>query len=197
MHTASEKKPNLHLCLDIETLGTHPGCIITEVAFRSFNLDGKRSGIARFHEIISIEDSQAKGLLPDPDTLAWWQHDDRQEAWTALMERQKNAFGLVPVMEKAYKLLTELSQQYTIYIWGRGIGSFDLPILDYAMRHVNGPDYSTPWAFWQAMDIRTLYRFMGWCGMERSTAEPPHDAMKDVEIEIKQIQSCYKFANKN
>lgn len=186
----------LHICLDIETLGTKPGCIITELAFRSFNLDGKRNNKARFHMNISIEDCQANGLLPDPDTLAWWQQEEHKEAYQALLASQKDAFGLAPVMEKAYKILTDLSQQYTLYIWGRGIGSFDLPILDYAMRHVIGPDYRTPWAFWQAMDIRTLYRFMGWCGMERSAQEPPHSAIEDVNIEINQIQSCYKFANK-
>lgn len=189
-----EKKPKLHICLDIETLGTHPGCIITEVAFKSFNLDGKRSNTIRLHEYISIDDSYEHGLLPDPDTMAWW--GEHKEAYDAMLERMKNAFGLVPVMEKIYKLLTGLANEYTLYIWGRGRASFDLPILEYAMRHVVGPEYHTPWAFWQAMDIRTLYRFMGWCGMEHDTTEPQHNAMDDVEVEIQQIQACYKYANR-
>ena len=96
-----------------------------------------------------------------------------------------------------HKVLTQWNEKYDLYLWGRGVGSFDLPLLDTVMRNVMkemmGDAYKTPWNYWAAMDVRSVENFCQVCGMEKMQTVTPHDAREDVMKQIKEVQMCWQY----
>lgn len=170
---ASNIKPILNLTIDIETLGTKPGCVITEVAMKSFSLveEEQVDFPEEWHCHISVISCLMNHLTVDENTINWWTRPEKAEALEILYSGQAKANSLDYAMKELYTRLTDYAKKYDIYIFGRGVGTFDLPILDYAMRQVIGDSYRTPWQFWQVMDLRSIYRFCEWCGMVKQAPD--------------------------
>lgn len=188
-----ERKERLDIMIDLETLGTSAGSIILSVAMKAFRLDGGEPPTDFcYHQHISVLSSLMQHLRSDVATEDWWAKQP-EDARRNIMEGQKGALEVGGVMRLIYEVLAMYNDQYQMYLWGRGVGGFDLPILDFVMKKVVGDGYKTPWKYWSAVDVRSVVGFCEECGMDMEKRSTPHDAMADVEKQIVDVQTCWQY----
>lgn len=145
--------------VDVETMGTKPGCTILSIgavrfdphqdpakAAQSMHLQGKN----HFYTVINLLDSSARGFSSDPDTMRWWK---KQSIWpelaTAIMESD------VTVPEAAKRFVQFLGKSHGgggVKLWANS-PSFDIAILRAMFKAV---DQELPVDYRQEMDYRTV-----------------------------------------
>lgn len=132
----------IDVMIDLETLGTDPGCVILSIGAVSF----KTAAPTAFYERISRIKSLDEGFVEDENTVEWWNKQDS--------EVRKEAYGGIhtpeEVLSKFSKYLTDLGDE--VRIWGNG-ANFDNVILAAAYKKLNLP---VPWKFWNDRCYRTL-----------------------------------------
>lgn len=134
--------------IDLETLGTVPGCAILSIGCVAFDFKTKQLGDT-FYIVVDRASCQAVGLKEDSDTLAWWKRQ-ADEAKQVL----KDAETGVPLAE-ALDYLTDYLRQFglgKVKIWGNG-SDFDNAILAACYASVGK---KLPWLFWNNRCYRTL-----------------------------------------
>lgn len=173
------------LMIDIETLGTRPGCVILSIGAVRFDPWSDKPILSddQFHTLIRPDSCEAVGLRAEAGTALWWMLQSEQARQIA------RAFqgAVVPSLEVALDDLTEFVKT-TIAggceagVWCRGT-SFDMPILRAAFEAVRS---EVPWAYWQERDARTLAKLGG--------VEPPrqgvaHDALDDCLNQVHTVRA--------
>lgn len=159
-----------HLMLDLETLGTHPGCIILSIGAVEFDLD-KRAITGRFHAHVDPQDAEDLGLRAEAGTVMWWL-GQKQEAQQALLGAEQH--GLAEVLNA----FVDTFDWSDMKVWANG-ASFDFPILKRAFEVV-GRDL--PWHFYHEMDFRTVKNLVSKEDFDRVRVRPAlaHDALEDT-----------------
>ena len=116
-----------HIMMDLETLGTVPGCVGLSIGACQFHPD--RGHIStEFYAVISLEDSLANLLATDPDTEEWWSRQSA-EAQAVLHEaRHPKARKLADVLEEFNLWQKDIGPKSSLRMWGNG-ADFDNPIL--------------------------------------------------------------------
>lgn len=135
--------------LDLETLGTAPGCVILAIGAVYFGPDGLG---CEFSRVITRESCRSVGLWEDPATLAWWAQQSA-EARTAVFENPRT-ISLPDALDDLAGFLPD-PHLPTSLLWGNGAG-FDPPLLEAAHRVLAQP---VPWAFASVRCYRTLKSF--------------------------------------
>lgn len=112
------------IMLDLETLGTTPGCGILAIGAVSLDLQH------RFYEKIYPSSNKSFRLFTEKDTLDWWAKQSdaaRNESFggTLCLDQALNNFAIW------FKSLSAESEK--IRVWGNG-ADFDLPILRVAYK---------------------------------------------------------------
>ena len=87
-----------HIMLDIETLGTTPGCVIASIGACTFAPESGEVARQTFYDLIDIGDAVGAGLTIEYGTVLWWlrQSDEaraeitRQDARSPLKEALDN-----------------------------------------------------------------------------------------------------------
>lgn len=130
------------LMLDIETLGTRPGCVILSIAAVPFNVF---SPLDYFYERVSSESCVGRGLSIDAKTAEWWLRQSAQ----ARDEAFGGSLSIDIALVKLSDYITELGE---VVVWGNG-ASFDAPILEAAYDVCN---IKVPWKYTNARCFRTL-----------------------------------------
>lgn len=128
--------------IDIETMGTKPGCPILSIGAVEFCRETSATG-REYYSVIDM----AKAIdlwKPDGDTVRWWMTQG-DEARHELAKRK----GVNPV--DSLLGLSEFVKHGQV-VWGNG-SVFDITILEFAMR---GMGVDIPWAFWNVRDVRTV-----------------------------------------
>jgi hypothetical protein len=171
--------------VDIETLGTEPGCAILSIGAVRF--DGGQLGDT-FYETISAQSCQNKGLSIDAGTLEWWLDQD-EEAQDVL----SGGLGLAWALAEFANWYDDADE-----IWANS-PSFDCEILAAAYDAV---DKDVPWDFWQERDFRTLKNLPVAPEIEHSGVE--HDALDDAKHQahvaastLKRLESASSDADKS
>ena len=139
-----------HVMLDLETMGTSPGCAIISIGAVDFGPDGADPA-KHFHEIINMNSNVAAGLKMEPDTMSWWksQTDAAREAtYDPAMQNRGRDLGLV--LSTFHKWLDTPTS--AVFIWGNG-ADFDLPLLWTAFRACG---IMRPWAPFSGRCYRTM-----------------------------------------
>lgn len=111
---------NTHLMVDLETLGTKPGCGILSIGASTFG------GKHQFY--VKIDPSSLGNFSRDSETMAWWQRQTE--------EAKREAFGGKTPIRQALKQFHDFYGQVraegqAIHTWGNG-ADFDVPILEKA-----------------------------------------------------------------
>lgn len=169
----------MDLMLDLETLGTRPGCVILTIGavlFDPYSLKEPGPGI---YMRVDADEQIAQGREVQEDTLQWWmnQADDIREE--ALGES-----GRVSV-EQMYRELNKICVGVQ-NIWAQG-PVFDIAILENIYRQYGWP---TPWQFWQISDSRTLFKTHG--DPRVKGREGHHNALADCVYQAQGVQQIYK-----
>ena len=191
------------IIIDIETLGTRPGCPVIEIgACAVESATGRITGefSVRIEPGIHLETVKAIGLAHDPfadpgsdfaKTCAWWVKDpERAGVLAAIMDPADETADPPADMPTALALLREWMLRHMpdpkrARVWGNG-PSFDIAILDQAFRD-NG--IGRPWICWQERCVRTALDLAGY---ERGSIKwtepgPRHRALPDARHEARKL----------
>jgi len=150
--------------IDIETLGTDPGCVIVSIGAVRFDLE---HGVTdSLFVSVDPESCQALGMEIDAGTLAWWL-DQPAEA----REQLTGGETLEHALQELRLFLSDVDE-----VWANS-PSFDLAILEHVYDVAVAGD--PPWQFWEQRDYRTLRETLpDWPDREHSGTE--HDALDDA-----------------
>ena len=160
----------LDVMLDLETLGTSPGCCVLSIGATTF--DGKY----QFYEKIDPVDAR-RYFTENIDTLRWWSKQDsaaREEAFSgtltanAALLKFANWFESLPAVRK------------DIQIWGNG-ADFDLPILKAQYEKF---DLVIPWAPYSGRCYRTLKSLLPHVAAPTKNKQK-HNALEDAIYQAK------------
>lgn len=158
------------LMVDLETLGTEPGCVILEIGLCAFNRHNSGRAWQAISIFPSIEEQTSLGMKIDYNTMNWWlEHPEAHEV-------QKSA-ARVPMADAQAQLVnfwTGFCNKES-YIWAKGT-PFDISILRTIIME--------PWGFRQIHDLRTLKLiYPDWPGSEMRLIDHVgrYDAMKQAE----------------
>ena len=162
--------------IDIETLGTEPGCIVWEIGAMEFDLRTRATG-RTFWETINVDDAKARGLVEELATRLWW--DQRGGI--------QQAPPLCSTVE-ALDLLThwiESVKPENIWAWG---SHFDIPLIEAAYRTAK-KSRAYPWKYHQVSDARTVWKL---AFGDRRHGPRTHGALADVSAQIGDLCAAWE-----
>ena len=167
-----------NIMLDLETLGTKPGCVILSIAAVPFNMP---YDVDPFYRKISIKSAEDIGMVTDPVTMAWWgkQGDAaRDEAFSGIEDVKlvlADFADYISVMPSAPK------------IWGNG-SDFDNPILAAAYQLC---EMKQPWSFKDNRCFRTFkseFNFLPY-----TPPQIAHNALHDAKAQATHMNKIYHW----
>lgn len=175
-----------HIMIDIETMGTKPGCAIVSIGAVQFDIATGETG-EQFYCNIDLEDCQANGLEIEASTVWWWlsQNKYAQEALNT------NRHLLEHALFKFEKWFENINSN-DVQVWANS-PSFDLSVLEAAFNIVGR---KRPWFYWQERDLRTLVAFNPVI-KKQIINEFPHNAIGDCLYQIKYCSEIYNSININ
>jgi hypothetical protein len=168
----------MDVMLDLETLGTRPGCVILTlgaVKFDPYTLNDPGPGI---YFRVDVDEQTALGREVQEDTLQWWLDQVEDVREEALGEQDR--VSLDTMYRDLNRFLVGVNN-----IWAQG-PLFDFAILEHLYRQMGWP---TPWHYWQIRDSRTLFgvhgdpRVKGKAGL--------HNALEDCVSQATAVQQIY------
>lgn len=169
---SNNEPPDSHrdLMVDIETLGTKPGCVVLSAAGVWFDRDFPTTYVA-FNDTYAIQDMLECGLEIDPPTAKWW---FEQDGFRAMAKRMEVTTSLADSRMKIREALERSAR-----IWACG-PDFDPPILSRALQ--------LDWPFWKNRDVRTMRDYLG--GYNKDAT---HDPLQDCDRQIIQVREAHHF----
>jgi hypothetical protein len=168
----------MDVMLDLETLGTQPGCVILTlgaVKFDPYRIDLEPGPGLYIRP--DVDEQIAQGREVQEDTLAWWGQQNEE-----VREEALGTEGRVPV-EQMYRELNRFLVGVN-NIWAQG-PVFDIAILENLYMQYGWP---TPWQFWQISDCRTLFKVHG---DPRKKTDLLHNALADCVSQAEAVQRVY------
>jgi DNA polymerase III epsilon subunit-like protein len=170
-----------NIMIDIETLGTSPGCALLSLAAVKFDIKTGEAG-ETFYQTIDLNSCIDSGLTICPDTFKWWLCQSR-EAQNDLLS--KEGLKLPLVLQLFSNFITEDQ-----IVWGNS-ARFDLGILEYAYKSVNIP---VPWKSWNERCVRTLSSLYPDVKKNEKREGIHHNPLDDCLFQIKYLSKIYQKA---
>jgi hypothetical protein len=115
----------MDVMLDLETLGTRPGCAILSIGAVAFDRHTGALG-PEFYMVVNRKSCEAKGLTQDQSTLDWWSRQSA-EAKKVLAEAENAPNGLGGALVQFTAYLQKFGKR-DLFVWGNG-ADFDQPII--------------------------------------------------------------------
>lgn len=185
----------IDIIIDIETLGTRPGCIILEIGACAMNPHtGEITAnfsrrldevFTRHHEV------RSENMI---DTISWWHGQSTIDTYCTLIRRGHS--GLFPHHPRDPKdalgefcdwFAASVSQQDSkdVRVWANG-PSFDISILQACLDRYG---IGIPWVYWQERCVRTALEMACY---ERDSVTwiergPRHRALNDARHEARKL----------
>lgn len=174
------------IMVDLETLGTVPGCVILSigaVAFDELEVDEQHG----FYQVIFQPSCELAGLHVDDATKAWWE-DQSEEARAVL--KAANQVESSTMLRDALTLFNNFildSYPTNVRIWGNG-ANFDNPLLACAYKAAGiKPAYE----FWNERCYRTVKNQYRDVKLVREGTY--HNALDDARSQAKHlVEICQK-----
>lgn len=160
--------------IDLETLGTTPGCVVLSIGAVAFDHISGKLG-EELYVVVSTESCVDHGLHIDQGTVDWWEGQSK-EARQVLTEAKSGGLPLNEAMAKLTKYLEGIGIKQ-VRIWGNG-ADFDNSILSYSYHAV---DQQVPWVPWNSRCYRTLKNLVKGPRLEREGTY--HNALDDAKTQ--------------
>lgn len=162
-----------NIMLDLETLGTKPGCVVLSIGAVYFDVE---LGVGvTFYAVLNVADCQNKGAFIQADTLAWWlkQEPAAQAALTQALTGENESLAMT-----LFRFATFCAQGGDgVRMWGNGAG-FDMPLLAALYDAERIP---LPWKFFNERCYRTLKSLRPHVQVERTGTY--HNALDDARTQ--------------
>ncbi len=171
------------IMLDIETLGTAPGCVILSIGAAEFSATDI---LNTFHVHIDPTDSVDNGLIIEPATVMWW-FDQSKAAQSAITSAKWET--LLDALNAFIKAFDWTEKR----VWCNG-AAFDFPILNAAFKKLG---LKAPWPYYNEMDMRTLKGLVGKDAIQACKVVPTiaHDGLADAVAQAKTLQNVFAEIN--
>ena len=183
----SGSMPDLHMMVDIETMGvsvTAPILTIGACMFNPRDKDTEESLDDTFYIRASLESNMKTGRMPEPDTILWWLNQDKDARMELCQGEQTN---LGTALFNFRKWVTSHDPKPT-RAWAKA-PDFDCSILRDAMESVNE---IWPFHFASHRCVRTI------TDLAYPEGDSPmigvgvaHNAMDDAKRQALMVQHCY------
>ncbi len=176
-----DQQKQIHIVLDLETMGTGQDAAIIEIGMVIFNHTGQEGTtnlIEQWSGAVSLQTAMKHGGTVSPGTIEWWMDTARTEARDNWMTSTKMALHValngVAARIRDYSAIEPLP-----LIWGNGV-NFDNAILKSAYERL---DVTVPWSYKQDADFRTLKLLYKDVVPEPAFVGTPHVALDDARHE--------------
>lgn len=195
-------KEKRNIMVDIETIGKVQDATIFQIAAASFNIE---TGEVLNSIDLKLDIKSCNDLKADGDTLLWWLNTDKE-----LLTKLLNEGNLIePTFYRMFSewLTDELldsdgkTGDYELAMWGNGI-SFDIVRLRNKYENYGKPFLIS---FRNEYDVRTIVELAAdYTGRSINElkqevtleTETKHDALDDVNYQIRLVHHCYKLLMK-
>lgn len=179
----------MDIMLDLETLGTKPGCVVLSIGALAFDpladeLPKPEDGGRSFYQNLTIFDQLLLGLVVNEKTLDWWKLQDtkaKEALTTDKVTLQSGLFRLVT-------WLGNLPGKEKGKIWAKS-PDFDCAVLEEAARRIG---VNLPWTFRDKADLRTLTHVGYVSGKVAGNPPAPigtkHNALDDCYTQAAEVQ---------
>lgn len=161
----------MHVMLDLETLGTAPGCKVLSIGAVVFSADG----LGAEHYVELIREDQGN-LTENPDTLKWWMGQPA-EVRDRLFEPSPEKISLPASLAGFNTWLGSLGTPRDICMWGNG-ADFDQPILLAGYRQAG---IKHAWGTYNNRCYRTLKALAPELKMGGNRVGAKHNALDDAK----------------
>lgn len=172
------------IMLDLETLGTSPGCVIRSIGAVAFDPADDQVGPS-LYVIIDRASCEAAGLTVDPATEAWW-NAQSAEARAEFETKGVELDTALDLFDAFYRAHAPIDLKVD-RLWCNG-PSFDEVILAAAYRALNR---KPPWRYNAARDCRTVYDLNGLKLQHASGTF--HKADDDAREQALLVQQAYRL----
>ncbi len=176
----------VNVMLDLETLGTYPGCAILSIGAATFGKDLPIDLADRqFYVEISRKFSKMVGLEEELLTLDWWEKQDP-------MVKEQAFSGTTPldtalIYFNRYIYDVELRSNTPVLLWSKG-AAFDIPLLQVAYKKMG---IKEPWRYQNTRCLRTLVSLATAAGITLDIPSgTPHHALVDAVNQAKDASKC-------
>lgn len=165
----------VNVSLDIETLGTAPGCKVLSIGACVLGHN------PQFYRELGQGTLQQYGAV-EADTLTWWHAQPGGKEFldkcaVSMTDMSAALIGLEHYLES----LT--SNHHTqLRIWTQG--QFDLPILEW---HYKQEQVPVPWHYWEQVDLRSIRQMYPLVKPERAPNLVAHNALFDAVYQAQVI----------
>lgn len=117
----------VHIMVDLETLGTVPGCVIFSIGAVVFDPTAGTLG-DEFITVIDVESCEDHYLFSDPATEEWWAKQSAEARKTLELAQSGNAPSLPKALNDFNSWLQRQGNKSRLRIYGNG-ADFDNPLL--------------------------------------------------------------------
>jgi DNA polymerase III epsilon subunit-like protein len=169
------------LMIDIETLGTNPGCVVLSIGACEFSDKGVGK---QFYTSINPESCTQWGLTIEPRTVLWW-FDQSQDARDFITKGKHVDLDIaLAELKAAFKWKGK-------NVWCNG-ANFDFPILTAAHNAIGQP---VPWEYWAGNDYRTIKNLVGRDVFDACKVAPTvaHNALADAVAQAETLINMAKY----
>lgn len=166
------------IVIDLETLGTKPGCTILSIGACTTG----REKVDTFYGTICRGSCQAVGLIEDQETYDWWMEQDP----VIRMETFSQQYDLPFILDKFSNWMK--SFKAPVNVWGNS-PAFDCGILTAAYKAV-GEDVP-PWNYTEERDFRTVTALFP--QFPRVVPVCKHHALEDAIAEAATLAPILEF----
>ncbi|MCA6367578.1 MAG: 3'-5' exoribonuclease [Cytophagales bacterium] len=176
------------LMIDLETLGTKPGCVILAIGAVQFDLATGYTG-NQFLSKIDLCDSVSQGFHVEQATSDWW---SKQPVNTAA----HSFCGTIKLSDSLNSFSNFIKRTFPepVKVWGNS-SRFDLGILEYAYLKLS---LQVPWSSFNEWDYRTYSKAIA--GIRESVEfvgvkhEPINDCIHQIKVvsAVKKVISTYE-----
>lgn len=175
-----------HHMIDLETLGTKPGCVIVSIGCVKFdpfasNTVGELVQNGTFLMYPDRREQQAAGLICDVDTTSWWISQNKN-AQKAFGMQQQSCADVIAALDKFLVGCKGL--------WCNG-PSFDTPILREFYDRLGA---TFPVQYWNDRDCRTMKYLGGSKKLKVFDDFVAHDALQDSIKQALEVQTYMGLA---
>lgn len=167
-----------NVMIDIETLGTKPGCVVLSIAAVRFDIKTGQD-LDKIKINVDLESCLKIGLKVEADTFKWWMNEDRN----IFSDLLKNTVSINHALRRLNNFL-----RYDDYVWGNS-ARFDFGILSHVYE-IEG--FKTPWYHGNERCLRTISSLIPKIKDEEEFVGDKHNALHDCEHQIKYLVKTLK-----
>ncbi len=165
-----------HIMLDLETLGTKPGCVILSIGACVFYPATGPDEDKTFYAVLDRDDQLDKEMWVDPNTLKWWKRQNK-EAWDQATARAQ------PTKNELLRFLKWWHSHRGKFLWSQG-SNFDGPLLEALFASFR---LKEPWRYHETRDTRTIYDM---CHVRKNSVKRDgtyHNALDDAIYQARKV----------